>query len=504
MQLWKLSSWFSITIKKRITNLFPFGILITTFLVVNQNAVFRPQLWSDDFMIVRDAHSRINLTWTQCIADLRPIFAIFLKYAFGFIGKESDVWILHAFASVGIILLTLSIYQFLRKRKHTQGFALTLSASLICLPTFQEYVYFATASVFAWICWLSLVSYNFLSSVKRLRPTAGVTILIFCFLCYPPAAFFGLALLSVDVLQKGLKTNRFSVVNSLKDYRIILIGYAVAAILSYICAITIKVVLEVPLALRTQMVSNPRDVFSKVKWVLTRLAATEFRPFAVSTSSMILLLFSVSIGLGFYFFALLKLRKQKFSGWLAFLITLPLIPIMSAAANMIPRENQFEFRTLPGLAFGGIYLIFYSLSQLSLWRVGSNLKRKKYSQIFIALILLVPVGCNAIAQSSELWFNPSSVRDSVISHFDPQVDENVCIVLPKSLNVPLKRLGMWSQRTDLVSQWTTDSILYFVGRRHGRTYKVTEVVDTSSQCLPNHSILDFSQLMVVGHQRFIY
>jgi hypothetical protein len=177
------------------------SIVVLITILTNIDLFFRQIAWSDDFAIKADSlNSGGKETFLEITANLRPLFALYLKYTFAKVIHEEDIFFLQLFSLIGMALLGIVLYQILRDRGFSQKFSLIIIFVTNCLPTFQQYTHFATISIFTWVCFGSAFAYYL---IPQTRYTFWSCFLITIgTLVYPPAAMFGLALISIDLAQE--------------------------------------------------------------------------------------------------------------------------------------------------------------------------------------------------------------------------------------------------------------------------------------------------------------
>lgn len=464
-------------------------------IISNVDLFFRQVAWSDDFAMRGDSLiSGGRETFLQITANLRPLFALFLKATFTKIVYEENILILQLFSLIGMILLNIILLKILRDREFSQKFAVTLIFIANCLPSFQQYTHFATISIFTWVCAGSAIAYHLIPKSKYafwpfLLILAGMLI-------YPPAALFGLTLISIDLAQevilgKSIFTSAFRT----KLQKIFLV-YATGSLSGLLFAYTFGYLLDVQFAERTKLITSIPILLEKIQWVISYLFITSIRPLAIGAGDNIIITFQVLPVLLLIAITTMSFRNLRQQ---VTILALFIFPLVSSLSNIVIAENQFEFRTLPGLCFGGLFACLF-LIKLQIQRLPTKFS-PRITHSILGLVLSV-ILVNSHWNSYELWAAPGNVRQEVIAKNISNLTENVCLYLPNESLKPLARLGIYSMRSDLQSSWVTNNIFAFIPSvaRSTKTY----VVNERENCGVNDQMIDFSQLSKLPFRKFVW
>jgi hypothetical protein len=220
-------------------------------------------------------------------------------------------------------------------------------------------------------------------------------------------------------------------------------------------------------ASRIEFVSDLESFIDKVAWTLTRLFVSEFRIFTVASPSALRAAIEVSVLLSLFVIFILKpLKDLTWNRTLNYCLLLA-IPLLGAIPNLIIRENQFEFRTLTATYAMSLVLWAFFLHQFLKQIFLSNILKNKFVAQNIngaiglcCILLLLPSVFYVQRDSRNLWIEPSLVRDEITReslHDIKTVNKSsICMVIPEQVYAPLKRLGVYSMRSDLISGWVPE------------------------------------------------
>jgi hypothetical protein len=307
---------------------------------------------------------------------------------------------------------------------------------------------------------------------------------------------FGLALLSIDVAYEiNQGKSIFSVLFMGKVKKTFFI-YGIGSISGLSFAYACGFFLEVQFAERTKLITSLSLLFEKCQWIVTHLFITEFRPFAIGAGDTRIIALQVlpAILLLTHAFILNTPVRVKLS-----ILSLIFFPIISCIPNLVIAENQFEFRTLPGLCFGGLFVYMYlAVTQINKIRCRLITSVRNV----IVLVLLSTIVVNSQWNAYELWGSPGKIRKEIVNRQASKLTKRVCVYLPDKSLEPLARLGIYSMRTDLQSEWVTDNLFAFIPTISRDTQIF--VVKEKSKCAQGDSILDFSPLGDISYRRFIW
>jgi len=473
------------------------AVLLLVPFVTNLDLFYHQLAWSDDFAIRADSVSTGGKeTFLQISANLRPLYALFLKVVFSRIIHESDVIYLQVFSLIGMFLLSLLVVKILFDRGFSSKFSLVIITMLNCLPSFQQYTHFSTIAIFSWVCAGSTLAFYLISKTNFRYFLLSVGLIFIGTLIYPPAALFGLALLSIDVAYEMNQGKSIFSVSFMRKVKKTFLIYGIGSFSGLSFAYAYGFFLEVQFAERTKLITSLSLLIEKCQWIFTHLFITEFRPFAIGAGDTRIVALQVlpAILLLTHAFILNHPVRIKLS-----ILSLVFYPIISCIPNLVIAENQFEFRTLPGLCFGGMFVYVY-LAVTQIKKIRGRLITSVTNTV--VLVLLSTIVVNSQWNAYELWTSPGKIRKEIVNSQASKLTKNVCVYLPDKSLEPLARLGIYSMRTDLQSEWVTDNLFIF-NSTVSRATRIF-VIKEKSKCAEGNSILDFSPLGDISYRRFIW
>lgn len=480
--------------------LFMFNRKVTLYvsaitIITNIDLFFRQFAWSDDFAIRADSvESGGSNTFYQVVGNLRPLYALFLKFTFVGIIREESILFLQLFSLLGMLLLNLIILKILRDRSFGIKFSLILILLTNCLPTFQQYNHFATISIFTWVCAASAVAYHLIPSSRYAFWPFLITLT--GTLIYPPAALFGLTLISIDLVQEINRGGSIFSISIKNKIRRILLVYGIGSMSGLTIAYFVGYLLDVQFAERTKLISTPTLLLDKVQFVVSYLFITSIRPLAIAAGDPKVIILQVIPIL-----SLIVASLMTYHNWRqrASILALFVFPLISSVSNVIIAENQFEFRALPGLSFGGLFACLF-LIKLQILKISIKFSRKVLSLTLVLLISAI-IG-NTQMNAYELWGAPASLRKEIVENSVSNLTKNVCLYVPVEAIKPLPRLGVYSMRSDLQSSWVTQNIFVFNPSVPSGTK--TYVVDKRASCIASDLVIDFSSLTKLRYRKFVW
>ena len=473
------------------------AVLLLVPFVANLDLFYHQIAWSDDFAIKAESiNTGGRETLLEISANLRPLYALFLKVVFSRITHENDVIYLQVFSLIGMCLLSLLLFKILFERGFSSKFSLVTITMLNCLPSFQQYTHFSTIAIFSWVCAGSTLAFYLISKSNFRYLLLSVALIFIGTLIYPPAALFGLALLSIDVTYEINQGKSIFSHTFMRKVKMTFLMYGIGSISGLIFAYAYGFILGVQFADRTKLITSLSLFIEKCQWIFTHLLISEFRPFAIGAGDMRIVALQVLPAIILLARALILNHSVKLK---LSILSLIFFPIISCLPNLVIAENQFEFRTLPGLCFGGMFVYCY-LAVTQLKKILSRLSISVTNVVILMLLSTIVV--NSQWNSYELWTSPGKIRKEIVNSQASKLTKNVCVYLPDKSLEPLARLGIYSMRTDLQSEWVTDNLFVFIPTISRDTQVF--VVKDKSNCVEGDSILDFSPLGDISYRRFIW
>jgi hypothetical protein len=272
--------------------------------------------------------------------------------------------------------------------------------------------------------------------------------------------------------------------------------YGIGSLTGLTFAYMVGYFLDVELAERTKIISNSTLLLDKIQFTFSYLFITSIRPLAIAGGDYRIIALQIVPILVLLVITIISYHNgyQRIS-----ILALYVFPLISSVSNIVIAENQFEFRTLPGLCFGGLFACLF-LIKLQIPKLLIKVSSKAINAMLI--LLLSVIVANSQWNSYELWAAPANVRQEVIKTNFQNLTENVCLYLPNDSIKPLARLGIYSMRSDLQSTWVTQNIFVFIPSvpRSIETY----VVNDRKNCKAKDLIMDFSSLSKLPYRKFVW
>ena len=429
--------------------------------------VFLPALrdsnpWSDDWTYIYFVDDFNRSVLHDAIASGRPILGIVDQFAYQSKLIANNLIILQILSLSALLILQLAVYSKLIKNGFGYQISFFTSLALILIPGFQGYVYFISCFPYSWACLFGYLSYSHISNSARNRKTIGFILLTCSFLIYPTGAMFYFLGYFIDFTCRFTQENKFqsNITHLLRTF----LNLALCSAVSLLIGKLVRTFYGTEQSSRIEFVSNLENFIDKVVWASTRLFVSEFRIFTVASPSVIRAAIEASVL--FSLFALIILKPIKSLTWnrACNFCLLFIIPLLGAIPNLIIRENQFEFRTLTATYAMSLILWAFFLQQF-LKQVNFNkvLKNKNVNQNsqrvigFCGALLVLLAFFYVQLDSRNLWIKPSLARDKVtqesLKNLETFNKSSICMVIPEQVYLPLKKLGVYSMRSDLVSDW---------------------------------------------------
>lgn len=466
--------------------------LIMYCFIITGSFLIKPYLWADSVSWMNSDTSVPSLErMSEVIQNLRPIYALLLELSRGWFLLTQDTRLFGIIAVAGAFFFTLSwkrILIILDFDKRFVGFA---TVGVLALPTFQNYLYDTIMWPMMWTCILVLKAFEFTISDKAPRFKIAVLFLVSANLVYQPISFIYVFLITL-MLYRNSTIQKRNVITLLKDSKLPFTIFTISVLLSVVLSLLCAKFLGLELADRTQLIGNTNQLLNKLSWLGTTLFATFLRPFATNTEFPFILLTSIIAVALSLFFVVESMRKDpRFSHGIFFI---PIGALASVFPHLVVESNQFEFRSIPGLSLASL---IWTLLALRL-----TLARLMFTSIVkttMASLLLLGVLINSYMLANELWIEPSHKRDQKMSELRYS-GSNLCFVLPKDAYVPIKRLGIYSLRTDLSLSWVQANLSVLSSNRLD-SYRFVSRIE---ECTDEEQLIDFSNSYNSNPLRLLY
>ncbi len=400
-------------------------------------------IWSDDYPTLVDPESH----QIHASRDGRPVFGILLQWAFGLARGVDDLWVIRLIALTGILLTcNLVLKQLVSKTIDLRIFVSVVGA--FSIASFQISVHWATAFVFTWVAYLSLLGFLHLVNHSWRKKLTGFLFLTICSLTYPILVFFLIPVIFLlwyesDGSWRKLKTDSFWG----------LFGIFVSAILALVANMVLLRVRGLDFNDRVSIISF-NDVFSQTVWFITHPFVLTFRGYFISSPEPLQALIGFLIA-NFLILTGIFLKLKNIKKSLTTYTVLIIFTLLSMTPLFFPDQQQIDMRYVAT----GTWLISYMLVSsiyLLLTRITLQKRRFKANHITVLLILIFSLSVN------HRYFNviqpvysetKTFISNAIKNCTDSQISNGVYVVARTSEWPSNDYVGMFSQVTDLASSW---------------------------------------------------
>ncbi len=432
--------------KTKIGDLYKSVLLLSSLylLIVYSLGVFSEGAWSDDYA----AFDNPSSTALHATKDGRVLYGILIDWFFSSTTEVGQLQYIRLFGLLGILLLNNLVIVQLSKLSKSRLIPFASSVAFT-LPSFQLSTHWAIAFCLSWSAYLSILGLLIYRKKSEFCKIIGILLCVFSFLLYPLMTFFVFSFLFAEVLVKG-----WSFGSSLKSLREGLVFVIFGGVLSAIFATTNLSWRGLEPNDRVELV-NLEDIPEKLHWFATRPFALSFRPFNISSPGIWeMLLTFIAV---FCLISLLSIKVYKkldlaikFLFSFVCFITISLLPLLVASQNQI--DLRFIGSSSWLVLFTTAYLIIKSLMEF----IG------KSAQKTISVILTSIIGLYGLAATNyrfatvikPIYLDSTSfILSELKLCSDNQISNGIRIVERTKPWPSRQLLGMFSQTTDLASEW---------------------------------------------------
>ena len=412
------------------------ALILTFSAIIHLVTIVKDYAWADDWAFIAGYRTNSSEAKIEHISGLRPILQVIMDQSFGRISQYENLIFLRLIGLIGLILLIYRLMKLLREIGYSEFTVCSLGILINFLPTFWIYTNWASVFSYTWACLLSLLSFNVFNRSKLL----GLSLIIFCFLIYQPAAVFSTFIAFAYLVRNGKLDDRnrlhlkFLVAGSFFGF---LIGRLTGAIVG------------LPLKARTEIVDSPLELVEKIVWILTRPVLLSIRPFIIESRGILAVIFTV---LGLFLTALSLWQVSRRTGFSVLNFSLTLISVY--AVGLLPllviAENQIEFRTLPATSCFGLLFVV----------TGANFVFDKFLKLrgaasLISLIVLLALLNYSQGKVNSIFIDSFSQNYNFIkSSYSKLNSSNQIVVLIDSAPWPQSNsIGALSVKSDFQMPW---------------------------------------------------
>jgi hypothetical protein len=485
-------------------------IRVVYFFVVFDILVFYPAFlntlpWSDDWGYIYYVNDSSRNIAQDAIAAGRPLLALLDQMAYQSSFILDNLMVLQLISLLAILILQVAIFKSLKQKQFSNSVSILVPLVLILIPGIQGYVYFLSCFPYTLACLLGFISYSLVNSSQTNRVISGCTLFVFAFLIYPPGAMFYFLGHYIELLLKF--RNGVSFRSNLNHLLHAILRLVFCSALSVVSVIPFRLFFQVDQSSRIEFLNSLEDFQEKFAWVFSRIFVSEFRIFTVASPSAGQAAIETMFVFAFFVLFVLKPIKELTLTRVFNFGLLLLVPILGALPNLIILENQFEFRTLTSTFAMSSILFVLAINEMftMLFRSGklSTKLASKQSEktVFLACLPFVfVVAYSAQQDSRDLWIEPSLIRDKIthaaLQELNFEDNDPICMVIPEQIYSPLKKLGIYSMQTDLVSSWVPEPYIKYQLEHFSLDpeRKIT-VSRIEEECDSSDAIIDYSGLV---------
>jgi hypothetical protein len=414
--------------------------------IVYLPGVLNRGIWSDDYFTLADPSAH-QLHATK---DGRPLLGYVFLLLFGRVGSIDSLWVVRVVGLVGILLFADLVFQYLSKANWDTEILISLIVAF-SIPAFQFGAHFATSFYIGWVGYISLQCLRLIESEKSRNYAFGAVLFVIPFLIYPLLTFFVFPLIFLKWYLLGAIQINSLVWSLLRGAISLVIGLAV----SMLSNILFLRILGLEFNSRVGLISFG-DIPAQLFWFVSRPFALSFRPFLISSPDLLEVLIQVAVVI-LLLLSFFSLNHNSFRKGLRLFLCFLVSLVLSISSIFFPNQQQIEIRfVIVGTWFVTFLIVFFTtglLKRLFVDRISPNVLLNS----MLAFSLLF-----SIVSVNDRYFNViNPIRINSEYFIKTQLSE--CLkhsklgdinIIPRQLPWPsLKNLGMYSQVTDLSSEW---------------------------------------------------
>ena len=405
--------------------------------------IFSYGIWSDDFPTVIDPHSHA----IHAIRDGRPIYGWLLELLYNLFGTIDSLKFVRLFGFLGLALLNdLVLKKLLDKDKSLPVLVATLVA--FSVPSFQFSSHWGVAFGISWSAYLGVLGLSIFMKSGMLFKSLGLTSVTISLLIYPLMTYFMISFAFAKWLVESRELNKLY--SHLFKCIKLLIG---GTLISFTVAKFVLVIYGLDFNPRVELVSLS-GIVDKVVWFTSRPFVLSYRPFFIDSPDFSKLIVQVA-PVVLIFLLLYHFKFRKPSSVFFQLVAFNLSLVLSLTPLIVTSQNQIDLRFLSSSSWLVVFVFLYLL--LSKIKNGDKKSGKLW---FLALIFCV-LGLGALSVNSiysnyisKIEHSTREFLTSEIRKCDKTLASQKIYIVPRTKvweSKPL--LGIYSQATDLASEW---------------------------------------------------
>lgn len=422
-------------------------ILASVYLIlVYMFGVIKSGAWSDDFPSLINPHGH----FLHAAGDGRPLYGWAIEFLFSTFNSVEMLKFIRFLGLSGLLLLNDAVLRLLFN-KNISNRAVVASLIAFTLPSFQFSAHWAVAFGMSWTGFFALQGLIYWNKINLISRGLGLLMVSSSLLIYPLMTFFIFAVGFVDLY---LTTLTLSII--FQRLKTLLVMLLPAIVVSSIFSWGVNGLLGINFNSRVEFVSIS-DLPEKILWFFTRPFLLSYRPFLVDSPSPSLISIQVIV-FGIILFSLIYITFKSVRKVFYYLIFLNINLIFILLPLIVAAQNQTDIRFLSSntwlVTFLFVNLVYSSFSVI-LDHVP-NLKRVTISILSLIFLVFGAFSVNDRYVNFILPIQESSkkfVSKELENCSDYQLNLGIEIVPRVSIWPSKNLLGIYSQVTDLASEW---------------------------------------------------
>jgi len=450
MKVFRLSKKQTLSLRN-FTFVFQFLGLFVVLNFIYRNAIVNTYAWSDDYPTVVDPSGHIKHT----LRDLRPGYAALLT-SFKLVETTSDLQIIRLISITSLTLTCLLVWQILSKRNFGIS-ALIGPLVSAATPPFASLVFFATGFGVLIAQTFAVLSFYCFIRGKIYQSFLGYMFLIFAFLIYPTSSWFFIAIATIVLIF-----SKDSFKSALRNFTSEARRFVFSGLLAFFLAFAfLKIESGEAPSDRVQVI-NPQNFDQTIKFFITRFLVQSFRCFFYDRPRNSQIMLEAFIVLLIFVLSLIYSSHSKRAAIKRLNLGIAGVVLMTFP-YMLLSYNQIEPRFFTATALFLSLLLFRNF-EIILSGIGAklNIGQNPFGHKFIVSAII----CLCLGTSNFLTTNlfENRVRpitnntrvflNASLEKCAEQGEYTAIVIGQRSKPWPsFKYLGMFSQATDLASDW---------------------------------------------------
>jgi hypothetical protein len=421
--------------------------LLSVYLIlVYFYGVFASGAWSDDYAALLDP----SAVGVHALRDSRPVYGYSLSLLFNLFDSTSQLSMIRFIGLIGLILLNNEIW--IRLRNYPKNRTMMVFCTLgLTLPSFQFSAHWAIAFAMSWAGFLGLLGFRLFSAIGLRLRFIGLFSLMLSFMTYPLVTFIILPVLFIEgILKKDSGTNLLKRLTNPLWY------FLLGGISTFFISALIVKLNDTTSNARVAFVAV-EDVPSKLIWFFSRPWSLSFRPYLISSPSVIDITLFVSI-LSIVIFVLLYSYYNSLSSALSVFLVFNLYLVLSLTPLLLVSQNQIDVRFLGSNTWLVVVTLLFLLSSFFSEKF-STVTTKVSKPIFLSLLIFGfwSVNDRYLSFIQPVFVsNNKFIESKLATCKDSSFSRDVEIIARSRPWGQKDLLGSYSQVTDFASSWVPE------------------------------------------------